>query len=162
MLILAADTIKVFAVGLFSTVIGWWMLVSAGIRLAKWSDPRRNYGAPSVLARAIVGSLFIESASYLNSVTMTLTGMGMPDVNAMSVMPDNVGGGPTAMMFGAGLAWLAALGVLAIFNGTRLLIKGADGAGQGSSEQDPIWTGCIYIVSGAIGVNIWRFVGGLL
>lgn len=158
----AADAIKALAIAIFSNVIGWWLLISGGIRLAKWGQPNRQYGVSSIIARTAIGSCFIQGSQYLNTVVMTVTGSGMPASNAMSVMPSSSGGEPVAMVFTAALGWLAALGVVAILNGTRLIVKATDGHGNQSAQEDPIWTGCIYIFAGAIGVNLWRFIGGLI
>jgi hypothetical protein len=57
------------------------------------------------------------------------------------------------------LTWVATLGVMAILKGTRLIVKAADGAGQNMSmHEDPGWTAMVYIISGSIGVNLWRWV----
>lgn len=157
----AADVIKELTVAIFSNVIGWYLLASSAWRLVKWHDQRRQYGGASILVRSVVGTLFIQSATYLNMVALTVTGYDLPASNAMSVV--SAGDTVPAMVFKSALVWLAALGVIAILRGTQLLVKAGDGGGSnGGSDSDPVWTGCIYIVSGAIGVNLWRFVSGLI
>lgn len=154
-----AEAIRALAVAVMAYAVGWWLLFSAGIRLVKWTDPRRQYGVPSIIGRSVGGTAFINSAQYLNMTVLTFTGYASSGSGAMNVMP-SAGGGVVGLVFSTALAWLAALGAIAIFHGSNMLIKSADGAGQ--SQQDPVWTGCIFIVSGAIGVNLWRFVGDLI
>lgn len=157
-----ASVVRQFAIALASNVIGFFFLISAGIKLVKWGDPRRSYGVAAVIVRAIVGTLFIQASAYLNMAVLTVTGYGMPDNNAMSVMPSGDGGIP-AMVFKTALLWLGTLGAIAILNGARMLVKASDGqTGQSASQEDPMWTGFIYIGAGAIGINIWRFVGDLI
>lgn len=163
MLVKDAGILKEFVVALFSYVIGWFVLATALIRLAKWSDPRRSYGAASILVRSVVGTFFIQSATYLNMMALTVTGYGVSNTNAMSVMPSTgAGSGIPGQIFSAVLAWLATLGVIAMLHGAQLIIKAGDGSSNTPTDSDPKWTGCIFIVSGAIGVNLWRFVGGLI
>jgi len=163
MLVKDAGILRDFAVALFSYVIGWYVLGTGIYRLAKWSDPRRSYGGASVVVRSVIGTCFIQSATYLNTMALTVTGYGVSNTNAMSVMPPtSTGSGIPGQIFTAVLAWLAALGVIAIFHGGQLIIKAGDGSSNTPTDSDPKWTGCIFIVSGAIGVNLWRFVSGLL
>lgn len=155
-----AVVLRDFAIALCSIVLGWWLLYTAAIRLLKWSDPRRQYGVPSVMARFIVGSLFVSASDYLNMQVLTWTGETMPAGNAMSVMAD-AGGSVPKMIAQTALVWVATLGVLAILRGTSLVVKAADGNGQ-SQQEDPAWTAAVFIVSGSIGVNLWRWVGPYL
>lgn len=152
-----AVVLRDFAIALCATVLGWWLLYSAAIRLLKWSDPRRQYGAPSVAARFIVGSLFVSGSDYLNMQVLTWTGETMPAGNAMSVIAET-GGSVPKMILQTALVWIATLGVLAILRGTSLIVKAADGNGQ-SQQEDPAWTAAVFIVSGSIGVNLWRWAG---
>ena len=158
MLAQGAVVLRQFVIALCSMVLGWWIITMACIKMLKWSDPRRQYGAPSIAARFVVGSLFANAADYLQMQVLTWTGQGMASDNAMSVMPA-AGSSVPRMILGTLLAWVATVGVMAILKGTRLIIKAADGSGQGGSmHEDPGWTAFVYIVSGAIGVNLWRWV----
>jgi hypothetical protein len=157
-----AEILKSAVVGIFALVVGWWYLFSAGFRLLKWSDQKRTYGWPSVIARCFIGACLINASTYVNSMVVTVT--GEPPVNAMSVMPASAGGsGPAGMIMAAVLAWVAALGVIAILRGSMLIVKSADGQQQGQdSHSDPVWVGLVFIVSGSVGVNLWRFTSGLI
>lgn len=157
----AAQVIKQLAIAVAMNVVGVFYLGSALVRTLKWSDQRRNYGVPSIAGRAFSGTALIQASDTINTAVLTFTG-ALPDQNnAMSVMPSSAGGTVAGMVFGAALAWLATLGAIAILHGIHLIVKAGDG-GQNSSVPDPGWTGCVFIVSGAIGINMWRFVGGLL
>lgn len=154
-----AIVVREFAVALCSLALGWFMLASASLRLKNWSDPKRTYGFASVTARFFVGAAFINAADYLNMQVMTWTGDAMPATNAMSVMPSAGSTVPT-MILQTAMMWIATLGVLAIIKGTRLIVKAADGSGGAATQEDPGWTAAVYIVSGSLGVNLWRFVSG--
>lgn len=158
----AAGIIKEFAVAVAASVIGWYYLINAGWRLIKWSDQRRQYGAASIMVRAIVGTLFIQASTYINMVVLTVTGQAVGSENAMSVMPSGGGGDVPRMIFQTALIWLGAFGVIAILRGATLLVKASDSGSGAPSEKDPMFTAFIYIIAGAIGVNLWRFVGNLV
>lgn len=161
-LIQAADVLKQFAVALCMYGIGWGLFISAGWRLVKYGDARRQYTMASVGTRALVGSLLIQASEYVNSVVQTVTGASASANNAMSVMPAS-GSSVPMMVFQAALAWLGALGVIAILRGATLMVKAGDSAGGGQgSEKDPLWTGFVFMFSGALGVNLWRFTSGLM
>lgn len=155
-----AVVLRDFAIALCSTVLGWWLIYTGSIRMLKWDDPRRQYGVPSVLARFIVGAFFASAADYLNMQVLTWTGETMAANNSMTVMPDAGGSVPT-MIVKTALVWIATMGVLAILRGTSLIVKAADGNGQ-SQQEDPAWTAAVFIVSGSIGVNLWRWAGPYL
>jgi hypothetical protein len=154
-----ANVVKEFAIAVCSLALGWYLVGNAAFRMTKWGDPRRTYGWGSVSARFIVGTFFINAHAYINMQVLTVTGQAMPLTNSMSVMP---GGGDSVpkMIFQCVLAWMATMGVLAIIKGTRLIVKAGDG-GQ-SQVEDPGWTAAVFIVAGAFGVNLWRFVGPLI
>lgn len=154
-----AEVIKEFAIGVCSFCLGWFLVGSAAQRMMKWNDSRRTYGWGSVSARFIVGTFFINAHAYLNMQVLTVTGLAMPVANSMSVMPSG-GDSVPKMILQCVLAWMATLGVLAILKGTRLLVKMGDG-GQ-SQTEDPGWTAAVFIVAGAFGVNLWRFVSPLI
>lgn len=157
-----AGILKTSALEIASFVIGWAFMLSAGIRLLKWSDPQRRYGMMSVIVRSAMGACLINAGTFINSVVLTVTGEA--PANAMTVMPPGAGGGgPAGLILAAVLTWVGALGVIAIIRGVLLLVKAADGqAQQQESQSDPVWTGLIFIVSGAFGVNLWRFMSGLV
>lgn len=150
-----ASVVKDFAIALCSMVLGWFLIGSAAYRMLKWGDRNRTYGWGSVSARFIVGTFFVNANAYINMQVLTWTGLAMPATNSMSVMPGGGDSVPT-MIFQCVLAWVATLGVLAIIKGTRLIVKVGDG-GQ-SQVEDPGWTAAVFIVAGAVGVNLWRFV----
>jgi len=153
-----AIVLRQFAIALVSMALGWWLVTAAGIKMLKWSDPRRQYGAAAIAARFVVGTAFINATDWLQVQVMTWTGQGMAASNAMSVMPPS-GSSVPRMILGVTLTWVATLGVMAILKGTRLIVKAADGAGQNMSmHEDPGWTAMVYIISGSIGVNLWRWV----
>lgn len=154
-----AAVVKELAISVCSLALGWYFVGSAAHRMTKWSDARRTYGWGSVSARFLVGTFFINANAYINMQVLTWTGEAMPLTNSMSVMP---GGGDSVpkMILQCVLAWMATLGVLAIIKGTRLIVKLGDG-GQ-SQTEDPGWTAAVFIIAGAIGVNLWRFVGPLI
>lgn len=154
-----AVVVKEFAIALCSLCLGWFLVGSAAQRMAKWNDSRRTYGWGSVSARFIVGTFFINANAYINMQVLTVTGQVMPVTNSMSVMPSG-GDSVPKMILQCVLAWMATLGVLAIIKGTRLLVKWGDG-GQ-SQTEDPAWTAAVFIVAGAFGVNLWRFVAPLI
>lgn len=154
-----ASTVKYFAIAVCSLVLGWYLVGNAAYRMTRWNDARRTYGWGSVSVRFIVGTFFINANAYINMQVLTWTGQGMPAANSMSVMPA-AGDSVPKMIFQCVLAWLATLGVLAIIKGTRLIVKAADG-GQ-SQVEDPGWTAAVFIVAGAFGVNLWRFVAPLI
>lgn len=157
-----AGVLRTFAITICSMVLGWYLVGAAGVRMAKWDDPRRSYGWASVTARFVVGTWFINAADYINMQVETWSGTGMANNNAMTVLP-NAGGSVPQMILQTTMMWVATLGVLAIIKGTRLIIKAADGAGQSASmHEDPGWTAAVYIVSGSLGVNLWRFVSGYI
>ncbi len=152
-----AVVVRQFAIALCSMALGWFLIGQAGVKMLKWSDPRRQYGAPSIAARFVVGSLFNNASDYLQMQVLTWTGQGMGSDNAMSVMPSS-GASVPRMIIATVLAWVATVGVMAILKGTRLIVKAADGSGQsGSMHEDPGWTAFVYIVSGSLGVNLWRW-----
>jgi hypothetical protein len=151
-----AIVLRQFAIALCSMALGWYLVGQAGVKMLKWSDPRRQYGAASIGARFVVGTAFINATDYLQMQVLTWTGQGVGSANAMSVMPS--GASVPRMILGALLTWVATLGVMAILKGTRLIVKAADGSGQsGSMHEDPGWTAFVYIVSGSLGVNLWRW-----
>lgn len=154
-----AAIVKDFAIALCSLVLGWYLVGNAAYRMTRWSDQRRTYGWGSVSARFIVGTFFINANAYINMQVLTWTGQAMPTTNSMSVMPGG-GGSVPKMILQCVLAWMATLGVLAIIKGTRLIVKAADGGP--SQVEDPGWTAAVYIVAGAFGVNLWRFVAPLI
>jgi hypothetical protein len=156
-----AGILQNFVISLFANVIGWYVLGTGGVRLVKWGSPRRDYGASSIMVRTVIGTLFIQATPYLNMAATTVTGYGLSTSNAMSVMPSG-GNATVAAIFAAVLAWMAVLGVIAMLHGAQLLIKAGDGSGNQATDSDPKWTGCVFIFSGAIGVNLWRFVGGVI
>jgi hypothetical protein len=151
-----AVVVRQFAIALCSMALGWWLVGAAGTRMVKWNDPRRSYGWASIMTRFVVGTFFINATEYINMQVTTWTGEGMPAVNAMSVMPA-AGGSVPKMILQTTLMWIATMGVIAIIKGTRLIVKAADGNNQ-SQQEDPGWTAAVYIVSGSIGVNLWRWV----
>lgn len=158
-LYLGAKVVREFAIALCSLGLGWYLVGNAAYRMARWGDARRTYGWGSVSARFIVGTFFINANAYINMQVLTWTGQTMPSSNAMSVIPSG-GDSVPKMIFQCVLAWLATLGVLAIIKGTRLIVKANDG---GSSQvEDPGWTAAVFIVAGAFGVNLWRFVAPLI
>lgn len=125
----------------------------------KWSNPQRQYGGASVVVRVVVGTFLINAASWLNMVTLTVTGYGLPSMNSLSIVSS--GKSVPEMIWAVALVWVSALGFLAVIRGTTLLIKAGDNFGRPvASEQDPLWTGLTYIVSGGIGINIARFASG--
>lgn len=154
-----AVVVKEFAIGVCSLCLGWFLVGSAAQRMLKWSDARRTYGWGSVSARFIVGTFFINAYAYINMQVLTVTGQAMPAANSMSVIPSG-GESVPKMILQCVLAWMATLGVLAIIKGTRLIVKMGDG-GQ-SQTEDPGWTAAVFIVAGAFGVNLWRFVAPLI
>lgn len=154
-----ATTVKDFAIALCSLCLGWFLVGSAAYRMLRWNDTRRTYGWGSVSMRFIVGTFFVNASAYINMQVLTWTGQAMPTGNSMSVMPP-AGDSVPKMILQCVLAWMATLGVLAIIKGTRLLVKSADG-GQ-SQTEDPGWTAAVFIVAGAFGVNLWRFVSPLI
>lgn len=154
-----AVVVKEFAIAICSLCLGWFLVGSAAQRMLKWHDTRRTYGWGSVSARFIVGTFFINASAYINMQVLTVTGQAMPDANSMSVMPSS-GYSVPIMIFQCVLAWLGTLGVLAIIKGTRLIVKMGDGGS--SQNEDPGWTAAVFIVAGAFGVNLWRFVAPLI
>lgn len=154
-----AGVLRDFAISLCSVALGWFLIGAAGVRMMKWSDPRRSYGWASVTARFVVGTAFLNAADYINMNVLTWTGSAMASTNAMTVLP-SAGASVPKMILQTTLMWVATLGVLAILKGTRLIVKAADGSGQAASmQEDPGWTAAVYIVAGSLGVNLWRFVG---
>lgn len=148
--------VRNLAVAVCSTVLGWWLMGTAGQRMVNWNNPRRQYGWPSIAARFVVGTMFVNASQYLNMQVLTWTGAAMPAANAMSLMPGGGGGSVPKMIFQTTLLWMATMGVIAILKGTSLIVKAAEGNSQ--QQEDPAWTAAVYIVSGSIGVNLWRFV----
>lgn len=154
-----AGVLRDFAISLCSVALGWYLVGAAGVKMLKWNDPRRSYGWPSVTARFVVGTAFINATEYINMHVLTWTGSAMASTNAMTVLP-SAGASVPKMILQTTLMWVATLGVLAILKGTRLIVKAADGSGQAASmQEDPGWTAAVYIVAGSLGVNLWRFVG---
>jgi hypothetical protein len=155
----AATVIQSLAGAIFSGLVGIWLMYSGVVRLATWGDARRQYGISSVLMRFAVGSLLINYATTLNMVVLTFTGQsGGMSSNSMSVMPSSSSGGVAGTVIQVALLWCATFGVVAIGRGLLLFVKASDNGGGGPSNQDPVWTGAVFCVSGAIGVNLWRFV----
>ena len=154
-----AHNVAQFAITLASYAIGWAVFGTGIWMWVKWSNPQRQYGGSSVLIRVVVGAFLINAASWLNMVTLTVTGYGLPPMNSLSIVSS--GKSIPEMVFAVALVWLSALGFVAVIRGTTLLIKAGDNFGRPvPSEQDPLWTGLIYIVSGGIGINIARFASG--
>lgn len=157
----AAIVVRQFGVAFTTYVLGFASLGWGLFILGTWNSPRRQHGAGAVVGRVFVGTLFINSATWLNSVALTVTGYGVPAQNASSLVGS--GGSVPQQIFTAALVWVATLGVLSILRGTHLLIVAGDSAGRPTSmQEDPLWTGLIHIVAGAIGVNLSRFVSGLI
>lgn len=155
-----AQALQGLAIALASLALGWYLVLNAGYRIAKWSDHRRQYGWPSIFMRASVGAVFISAQWTLSAAAETFTGQGMDENSAMSVFQS--GGSPVQRIVGVVLAWVAFLGVVAVLRGFMLWVKAADNGGGGSVERDPMWAGSIFIIAGAVGINMWRFIGPLL
>lgn len=160
-MIRGATALRDFAIALAASAVGWYYMVSAGWRLARWNDPKRQYGAGSVVGRSVVGTMFINASSYLNMMAITFTGFGLPDANSMSVISGG-GGGVPQMVVKTALIWLACLGVIAMLRGAQLIAKASDNGSGAPTEKDPMFTGLVFIVSGAIGVNLWRFASSFI
>lgn len=148
------------ALGVATLVLGVYLIGSAGYRLARWGDPRRQYGFGSIAMRTGMGSAFLSAQWMVSTIAETVTGQGFDTNGAMSVF--NAGGTPVQKIFGVALAWAAALGVVAVLRGGMLWVKASDSAHGGQMERDPWWTGAIFMFAGGIGINLWRFVGDLL
>lgn len=158
----AASVVRDLVVGIFANIVGWYLFGSGLLRMATWGSPRRNYGAMSIIVRSGIGTVLIQSSQWLNMMALSLTGYGVSAQNAMSVTTPGAGSGIPGMVFSAVLAWLATLGVIAILHGTSMFVKAGDGSSSQPTNSDPKFTAVVFIVSGCIGINLWRFTSGLI
>lgn len=163
-LIQGAQVLKSLAVALAMYALGFWYMITAMTRAIKLSAPNganQQFGWPSVLLRSFAGCSFVRIADFTNMWVLTITGEVPAAINAMSVTT----GGSTVpwLILSAALYWCALFGAVAIIRGIQLLVKAGDNTGGGGgSDKDPIMTGFIFLISGAIGINLSLYVNAII
>lgn len=157
------QAIGAFVLAFTVNVYGFFLIGNAIYKVVQSS--RRSSGDVGYLGQAVragIGSLLTQASAFIEGIVVAITQKSVDAAGPMSVMPA-VGGEQLTKVLQLGFVACFVFGTIAIIRGASLWASAADGGGQGSkSDSSPAFVGAVYIFSGAIGINAWRFSSYLI
>lgn len=140
-------------------LMGLYLIASAAVLMVKGD---RSSGADMVpigkiAIRSLIGAMFLQFAVSVDWALEMTGGVGSGARSyLMSAAPaSGTGSAFWAALVGAGMLWVAVVGVAGIFKGLLLWSKAGDGDQVGAGgQQDYGWRGLWHVLGGAVCVNI--------
>lgn len=109
----------------------------------------------SVVTHLLVGACLIQFARSVKNTLELLGGAGTEVRSALAYVQSSAAGSQVVQLgIAAAMAWVAALGLVAVFRGLLLWKSAGDGSNRGGGDGDLFWRGLWHILGGGVCVNI--------
>jgi hypothetical protein len=149
------------AVIALATMLGVFFFIQSGLILFKGSQPHNHEGVDwtKLGGTLLVGTMLMQFVLSVNNTTTLVTGSQVSDyTQAMQYIPMAAQSSFWESVLEACLAWVVALGWVAVLRGLLLWKASANGK---TSRGDEIWRGATHILGGAAAINIGVLLQGL-